>query len=104
MPLVAGMPSNIPLGEPTGGWQLTVRTPELPSEYLMRRTARPDRVFAGSPMLSIKPGGSEPGATVNLMNPITLNVPLAVPEGPDVAHVPPPVGATPPPKVPWPLI
>src|SRR5438445_4691066 len=72
----------------------------------MRRTARPDRVFAGSPMLSIKPGGSEPGATMNLTSPITLNVPLAVPEGPaegpDVAQVPPPVGGSPPPKVPWP--
>src|SRR5437868_15102096 len=92
------MPSKIPLGEPTGRWQLTIRMPPLPSEYLIRRIARPDRAFATSPMLSTAPGGSEPGGTSNFTSPATVNVPVAVPEGPVVAQKPPPVGGTPPPN------
>src|SRR5437899_11792374 len=98
------MPSKIPLGEPTGRWQLTIRMPPLPSEYLIRRIARPDRAFAASPMLSTAPGGSEPGATSNFTSPMTVNVPVAVPEGPVGAPQPPQVGRTPPPDVPCPLI
>src|SRR5260370_11053737 len=103
-PFVAVIPSKTPLGVPTGRVQLTVRVPPLPSEYFTTMTARPERASAGGLMLSTTPGGSEPGAAVNFTSPVTVNVPLAVPEGPDVAQVPPPVGATPPPKVPEPLI
>ncbi len=74
---------------------------------LNEKDREPDRVCRVANVID-KPGGSEPGATMNLTSPITLNVPLAVPEGPaegpDVAQVPPPVGGSPPPKVPWPLI
>ena len=67
--------------------------------------ASPDRDVPVGPMLSTKPGGSEPGATSHLTSPVTLNVPLAVPEGPDVAQVPPPLtGAPGLLKVPCPLI
>src|SRR5216683_4276359 len=58
--------------------------PRLPSEYAMRRTARPARTVGLAPV---------PGATSNLTNAVTWYVPLALdaPPASNVCHVPPPV-------------
>src|SRR5439155_11730633 len=75
-----------------GRSQLTTRTPSSPSEYAIRRTARPARASAATPVTPSVNGGEGrlPGASTKLTNPVTLYVPLPAPK-PTAVHVPPPV-------------
>src|SRR5919108_111685 len=88
------MPSKIPGGAP-GPWQPTVRTPLLPSENAIFRTAVPF-VRVPSSMLSTKPTLAWALAGCQLTRPVTLYVPLP-PEV--VVQVPPPSAADEPPPL-----
>src|ERR671923_189082 len=83
------MPSKIPGGAP-GPWQPTVRTPLLPSENAIFRTAVPF-VLVPSSMLSTKPTLAWALAGCQLTRPVTLYVPLP----PEVVVQVPPPGAHP---------
>src|SRR5439155_12832974 len=75
----------------------TVRTPELPSEYSIRRTAEPLALALGSPMLSMLGFGVDWRlANCQLTSPVTVYVPLPPLEA---VHVPPPVAALDPPPL-----
>src|SRR5919109_2624050 len=88
------MPSKIPGGAP-GPWQPTVRTPLLPSENAIFRTAVPF-VLVPSSMLSTKPTLAWALAGCQLTRPVTLYAPLP-PEV--VVQVPPPSAADEPPPL-----
>src|SRR5256885_16979481 len=84
------MPSKIPLGAP-GPWHPTVRTPVVPSEKRILRTAVPFERTPAPTMLSFSAGvGPWAFASTNETSDVTWYVPLAPV---DVCHVPPPVTA-----------
>src|SRR5919199_1209812 len=107
-PFDAVIPSRMDAGLPVS-MQLTVRLPRLPSEYLMPNTTRPALACAGLPMVSVAGGDvSVPGAGVKVRRVVTLYVPLPVevPVGANVVHVPPPVtsSGSPGSKIPEPVM